>query len=362
MFNKNILLLLVIIFIGGCTNQETQPESNNETETSAQLEVNDQLESEVLAIELQIPWSIAKAGETIFISERQGTIVKVEEDGTETRNDVQVNEPVLAYGEGGFLGLALHPDFNNTKLAFAYHTYGTEQNVRNRIIQIRYNEEDGWKEENVLLDDIPGAIHHNGGRLMVGPDNKLYATVGDVNVPESAQDQDSLSGSILRLNLDGTVPEDNPFSNSYVYSYGHRNPQGIAWEPETKVMYASEHGPSAHDEINIIEPGKNYGWPVIIGDEEAEGMEVPLFHSYEQTWAPSGMVFNNEKLYVANLRGEAIRGFDLTDMEESIFWEGNGRIRDIFLDGNQLYFVTNNTDGRGNPSPDDDQLILVTID
>jgi glucose/arabinose dehydrogenase len=166
-----------------------------------------------------------------------------------------------------------------------------------------------------MLDGIPGDTNHNGGRIKVGPDGYLYVTTGERYKPELAQDKDSLGGKILRISLDGSIPQDNPWPDSPVYSWGHRNPQGLAWQPDTGVLYSSEHGQSSHDEINIIKPGANYGWPLIEGDETAGkggvSLRLPLLHSGNQTWAPSGMTFITQgpwsgELLVAGLAGEQL--------------------------------------------------------
>ncbi|WP_404467944.1 PQQ-dependent sugar dehydrogenase [Sutcliffiella horikoshii] len=362
-----LTIALLCLFLAGCTSGvEPENESNKEvleTNTSPDKDVKDELFSitnkEVMATKLNVPWSISKSEDTFFITERTGKIVKIDKEGMK-REDIQLDKPLLVYGEGGLLGMELHPDFQENGLAFAYHTYGTEEKVKNRIVTLKYDGTE-WKETGVLLEDIDGAIYHNGGRVKIGPDDKLYVTAGDANDPESAQNKELLTGSILRMNLDGTVPEDNPFPGSYVYSYGHRNPQGLAWDKETGEMYASEHGPSAFDEINIIKKGKNYGWPTYTGDEHAEGVEAPLFHSGTDTWAPSGIVVENGILYAASLRGEMVRAFDINFKQQSILWKDNGRIRDVWKEGDSIYFITNNTDGRGNPVPEDDQLIKLEL-
>ena len=344
---------------------EPENESNKvqETTTSPEKDVKNQQFSvdnkDVIATKLNVPWSITKSGDTFFITERTGKIVKIDREGM-IREDIQLEKPLLIYGEGGLLGMELHPDFQENGLAFAYHTYGTEDKVKNRIVTLSYDGT-GWKETGVLLENIDGAIYHNGGRVKIGPDKKLYVTVGDANKPDSAQNKELLTGSILRMNLDGTIPDDNPFPDSYIYSYGHRNPQGIAWDTATGEMYASEHGPSAFDEINLIKKGKNYGWPIYTGDEDSEKVEAPLFHSGTDTWAPSGIVIKNGIIYSASLRGEMVRAFDISSKQQSILWKDNGRIRDVWKEEDSIYFITNNTDGRGNPVPDDDQLIKLEL-
>ncbi|WP_246860915.1 PQQ-dependent sugar dehydrogenase [Bacillus sp. REN3] len=314
---------------------------------------------EIIAENLDVPWSINKLGETFYLSERGGTIVKVE-GGKTSRQPVALKKGLSQASEAGLLGFVLAPGFNQSQKAFAYYTYKNGSGQFNRIVELTL--EDGeWKEGQLLLDKIPSGRFHHGGRLKLGPDGKLYATAGDAATrPEIAQDLDSLGGKILRLNLDGSAPDDNPFKDSYVYSYGHRNPQGLAWD-KGGMMYASEHGPSAHDEINLIKPGNNYGWPEITGTEKKEGMETPLFQSGDDTWAPSGMAVHNGKLYVASLRGTAVRAFDVGAKSSKEVVTGVGRIRDVFIEGDYLYFISNNTDGRGTPAAGDDKLFRIKL-
>jgi len=253
----------------------------------------------------------------------------------------------------------LDPDFAENQKAYAYYTYAGEDGGQfNRVVALSANGA-GWSENQVLLDKIPSAAYHHGGRIELGPDGKLYITSGDGTHPETAQDVNSLNGKILRMNVDGTIPDDNPFPDSYVYSYGHRNPQGLAWMDGG--LYASEHGQSAHDEINQIKPGANYGWPVIQGNEKQAGMETPLFQSSDETWAPSGMEAYNGKLYAAALRGNAIREYDVKNNQTKAVITGFGRIRDVLVDGEYLYFVSNNLDGRGTPDESDDKLYRVLL-
>ncbi|KAA0546281.1 PQQ-dependent sugar dehydrogenase [Bacillus sp. BGMRC 2118] len=326
------------------------------------LEVNDVFarQAEVMAIELEIPWNIAKDGESIYISQRPGSIIKVDEaTGGKITQQIQVTKDIHHEGEGGLLGFLLAPDFLQSKQAYAYHTYKEKEHIFNRIIllKLRNNE---WIEQNVILDRIPGGRIHNGGRMKVGPDRKLYVTAGDAGNPDSAQDIHSLGGKILRLNVDGSIPSDNPFQGSYVYSYGHRNPQGLAWD-EKERLFSSEHGQSAHDEINIIEAGMNYGWPIIEGDQKAPNMKTPFYHTGNTTWAPSGIEIKNNLLYVATLRGESLKVLNVTNKSVETVIEGVGRLRDVLLDENRLYTITNNRDGRGNPREEDDQLLRLSL-
>ena len=282
------------------------------------------------------------------------------ENGEIERQSVELEKELATASEAGLLGFVLAPDFRESNTAYAYYTYRDNTGQFNRIITLRL-EDNVWWEENLLLDKIPSGSYHHGGRLKIGPDGKLYATAGDASERELAQDPDSLGGKILRMNLDGSIPSDNPFQNSYVYSYGHRNPQGIAWSSDG-MLYASEHGNCANDEVNKIEGGQNYGWPIIEGHEEEEGMVSPLFTSGDEaTWAPSGMGHYNGNLYVAALRGEAILGFDPETGEQWEVITKLGRIRDVLIEDNYLYFITNNTDGRGAPQENDDKLYRISL-
>ena len=313
---------------------------------------------ETVAQGLDTPWSIARSDDVFYLSERPGKIIKI--DGNKkTEQQVDLEKEVSTAAEAGLLGFVLAPDFKDSQEAYAYYTY--EDNGQfNRIVKLKL-ENDTWKEEEVLIDKIPSGQYHHGGRLKIGPDDKLYATTGDASDEQNAQDKDTLGGKILRINLDGSKPKDNPMSNSYVYSYGHRNPQGLVWTPDGQ-MYASEHGNQANDEINEIKEGHNYGWPVIEGNEENNNMETPIFTSgSDDTWAPSGIAFKDGIIYSAALRGEGIMKFDVEKDEMKKVATKYGRIRDVYIVNNDLYFVSNNTDGRGNPSQNDDKMYKVSL-
>jgi glucose/arabinose dehydrogenase len=345
------MLLMVMLLVSGC--------SSVEKEDPGDEAIVLQQDVEVVAENLSVPWSINKVDGAFYISERTGSIAVIK-DGNVERQQVVLRKPLAEAAEAGLLGFVLAPDFAASKQAYAYYTYSEGDEQFNRVVILK-NDGTSWTEADILLDRIPSAAYHHGGRIKLGPDDKLYITTGDATVKDSAQDRASLNGKILRMNLDGTIPRDNPFgADSYVYSYGHRNPQGLVWIGST--LYASEHGQSAHDEINVIKPGANYGWPVIEGRQKQSGMETPLFQSGDETWAPSGMAASgDEKLYVAALRGNAVREYDLKKDRTKPVITGLGRIRDVYIDGDYLYFVSNNTDGRGTPDDQDDKLYRVLL-
>ncbi len=282
-------------------------------------------------------------------------------------------------GEGGLMGLAVHPRFPAPPFVYAMHTYRDDGRTGNRVIRL-IDEGDRARFDRVIVDGIPGAPLHNGGRIGFGPDGMLYVTTGEVFDAERAQDLKSLGGKILRVTADGQVPADNPFPGSPVWSYGHRNPQGLAWHPATGELFASEHGPSgeygvsAHDEINVVRRGANYGWPRAVGAPGVAPYVDPIVAWKETAVPPAGIAFWRGDLYLAALgAGSLIRigvargvyhtsaGWRVTRIERW-FAEGPrasvlGRLRAVRVgpDG-LLYFTTSNRDGRGNPRPGDDKI------
>ncbi|TYS17967.1 PQQ-dependent sugar dehydrogenase [Rossellomorea vietnamensis] len=348
-------LSLCCLLLASCSNSPSEQPGEPETQETTSRENPD---VEVAAENLEVPWSINKAGNTIYINERTGGIIELK-DGEAARMDVSLKEPLAQVPEAGFLGFVLHPQFPDNPSAFGYYTYQNSSSPHNRVVVLNLEGEE-WKEGETLLDDIPSGQYHHGGRLEIGPDNKLYITTGDATEEDIAQDQQSLGGKILRMNLDGSVPKDNPFGDSYVFSYGHRNPQGLAWT-EAGELYSTEHGPSAMDEINLIQAGANYGWPVMTGDKERDGMQPPVIHSGNDTWAPSGAAIHENQLYFAALRGQGVKKLSLDSGEVEDVLSGFGRIRDVFIEEEILYFVSNNTDGRGSPAEGDDKLYRVPL-
>ncbi|HXG04961.1 MAG TPA: PQQ-dependent sugar dehydrogenase [Candidatus Binatia bacterium] len=314
---------------------------------------------------LQVPWALAFAPDgSLWLTERPGRIRVVRDGRLDPRPVATL--PAAAVGEGGLMGLALDPDFTRTGWLYTCYTMEKSGGLINRIVRLTVR--DGRAgEERVLVDDIPGASVHDGCRLKFGPDGKLYATTGDAGRRQLSQQRDSLAGKILRMNSDGSAPADNPFPGSLVWALGIRNSQGIAWDPAGR-LWASEHGPSGfpggHDEINLIEPGKNYGWPEVYGKGEDSRFVDPVIESGRSTWAPGGIAVLDDHLYVACLRGRrllrmAIRDGRIADVSA---WLGgtHGRLRDVVVgpDG-ALYVATSNRDGRGTAADDDDRVLRV---
>ena len=331
---------------------------------------------EIIADNLTIPWSIdwTSDGKTFF-TERNGNLRIIE-------NEVLTKEPMMSLEvggvEGGLLGITVDPNYSENNYIYLYYTYNEFLSSSNKVVRYIVDDKE-LREDRILIDKIPAGPFHDGGRILFGPDKKLYITTGEAGNPGLSQDLNSLGGKILRINSDGTVPEDNPFENSAIYSIGHRNPQGIDWD-ESGNLVATEHGPSglrgvAHDEINVIIPGANYGWPDIIGDESAEGLQNPILHSGDDTWAPSGAEFYSGdkipewtgKYFVATLRGSHLHmiDFDLQNnrivSHQKLFQDEFGRLRDVATgpDG-FLYILTSNQDGRGTPQPGDDRILRIS--
>jgi glucose/arabinose dehydrogenase len=324
---------------------------------------------DVVAANLQIPWSLVFAPDgRLFVTERPGR-VRIVDLAARTMATALTLEDSLQDGEAGTLGLALDPSFASNRLAYLYYTARVSGGAVNRVV--RFREVSGQLGERVvLLDNIPAAGIHDGGRIRFGPDGLLYITAGDAASSSLAQDAASLAGKILRINRDGTTPRDNPFS-SPVYSYGHRNPQGIDWHPATGDLWASEHGNAGNDEINVIERGVNYGWPRIEGNQSMAGMQTPITF-YSPAIAPSGASFYRgqrfpafvNNFFVATLRGTHIRRIRIDSnsprrlVAQEALLEGRfGRIRDVISgpDG-LLYFATSNNDGRGSVTSSDDRI------
>lgn len=317
---------------------------------------------EVVARGLEVPWALAFAPEgRLYVTERPGRL-RVVRDGRLDPTPV-ATLAVAAVGEGGLLGLALDPAFGENGHLYVCYTAAGRGGLINRVSRLTLRDGRAGGER-VLVDDLPGAAVHDGCRLKFGADGKLYVSTGDAGEPRLAQGVDSLAGKVLRLNRDGSAPGDNPFPGSPIYSLGHRNPQGLAWDGAGR-LFAAEHGPSGRDEVNQILPGRNYGWPEASGRGASGRFMDPVLDSGSDTWAPSGIAFFGDDLFVAALRGRRLLrltfGPDLSVVRVTPLLErAYGRLRDVVAgpDG-ALYMTTSNRDGRGSPAADDDRILRV---
>ncbi|WP_233199876.1 sorbosone dehydrogenase family protein [Cryobacterium sp. N22] len=322
----------------------------------------------VIAEGLDAPWSILRlpSGATL-INERDTALVRelLPDGGLRDAGRVDGVEP---RGEGGLLGLAFlaaadaeaEPDTPDAGWVYAYFTAASD----NRIVRMPLTGTAGalgLGDPETVLSGIPSASNHNGGRIGFGPDGLLYATAGDAGEAGNAQDLGSLGGKILRMTPTGEVPADNPFG-SLVYSYGHRNPQGIAWDSSGE-LWASEFGQNTWDELNLITAGGNFGWPEAEGAGGGAGLIDPVQQWSTAEASPSGLAIVNDTLFLAALRGERLWRVDpSTGTVDGWFVNSFGRLRDVVSgpDGT-LWFVSNNTDGRGAPAPGDDRLYQVQV-
>ncbi|OGI22449.1 MAG: hypothetical protein A2808_03030 [Candidatus Moranbacteria bacterium RIFCSPHIGHO2_01_FULL_55_24] len=333
--------------------------------------------TETVAEGLVVPWSLAFTAENrMLVTERPGRVRAIV-DGELLEKPLYTFKDVSSTGEEGLMGLAIDPHYAENRYLYVSYAYGSP--LRVKVVRLK-DEGEALSEPTVILDKIPAAQYHAGSRLKFGPDKALYITTGDATDKALAQNMQSLAGKILRINTDGSIPEDNPDPASLVYSYGHRNPQGIAWDPYSGEMYATEHGPSVFDgpaggdEVNHIMPGANYGWPLVSHEKKLDGTEEPLL-LFTPAIAPSGATFYSSdkipqftgKFFWTALKGEGVfmGTVDVEDPDDFDDYEklpnlDYGRIRDIVEgpDG-ALYFLTSNRDGRGKPQAGDDKVIRL---
>lgn len=322
---------------------------------------------EIIAKGLQAPRSIdiSKEGR-IFISEKRGSI-RVVDNGTiltEPVGDIKAEN----IGDAGLLGLTLHPNFTQNHLFYVYYTYSNSTGLFNKVLMLKESN-NRIIDSKTILDGIPGNDYRDGGRIKFGLDGKLYVSTGDASIPELSQDLNSLAGKILRINEDGTIPQDNPFSNSAVYAYGFRNAQGLAWAPNSGALYSSDQGGAGNDEINLISPGKNYGWP----HEECnssgdDNRYTPPLVCFNPSLEPSGIAFAfsnklgyQNHLIVATLKGSHLRDIDFDSGSQNTILVGYGRIIDLVeSEDGSIYVLTSNTDGRALPQQGDDKILRLT--
>jgi len=317
-----------------------------------------------LAENLDKPRAIAVSDDRIFVTEKDGLIRVIQ-------NNILLESPLATLRsadvfDGGLLGIALHPNFLNNHYMYVFLTYDEDGNLWNKILRITESENKLQNAE-TIFDKIPGSSFTNGGFIKFGPDEKLYIGTGTVSdASHLPQDLNSLSGKILRLNDDGTIPNDNPFTDSPIYSLGHRNPQGMTWDDDGN-LFVAEFGPEKNDEINLIQSGKNYGWPEqqCSSDENFENAIL----CYDPSIEPGGILFYSGDILdfespfiMASMRAANLYQLDFEEglsSQKSIL-SGVGRVRDVVQgpDGS-LYVITSNTDGKGFPDSMDDKLLRI---
>jgi glucose/arabinose dehydrogenase len=306
-----------------------------------------------IATGLDVPWGIALLSDSsALIAERDSAAVKRLAAGAVT--DAGVVAGVAARGEGGLLGLA-----TAGQTVFAYITTGGD----NRVVRMGF---DGTRltGQSPIFTGIPAGTRHDGGRIAFGPDGKLYVATGETGNTDLAQDKSSLGGKILRINADGSIPSDNPDPGSAVWSYGHRNIQGLAWDSGGR-LWATEYGADKVDELNLIRPGGNYGWPIAEGRSDDPGFVNPVIEWATGDASPSGLAYFGGSLWVACLRGERlyqipVGGDGTVGAPTALFAGQYGRLRTaVPAPDGSLWFSTSNRDGRGGPRPGDDRILQV---
>jgi glucose/arabinose dehydrogenase len=381
---KSVSLLALVVVAqtispDACSNRP--PQSPPQSPPADTLPITDQFTTQdglrlgvqTIVTNVEIPWSLAFAPDgRLFFTERAGR-VRVYQNGQLVPDPALVVSDVRHEGEGGLLGIALHPDFAQNRFVYLLYTADTPAGRRNRLA--RYREVNNTLGDRaILLESIAAAGIHNGGRIRFGPDGLLYLTMGDAANTALSQMLSSPNGKVLRLNDDGSAASGNPFA-SEVWTWGHRNPQGLDWHPTTGDLWATEHGATANDEINLLRQGRNYGWPVIEGAATRPDMEAPVRFFAPSSVAPSGASFYTaarmaglqSNFFFGTLAGRHIHrvildAADPTRIASTERWlDGRfGRIRDVVTgpDG-ALYFCTNNRDGRGSPVSTDDRIARI---
>ena len=365
------ILLLPLLLLAACAQGTASVPSAEVPESGRPAVTEKGLLVETLVTGLEAPWEVAFAPDgRVFITERSGKIRILEND--EIRDEPYADLPVEEMGEGGLLGLAFDPEFEENGYIYAYYTTKTAVGEpRNRLV--RLVEKDGVARQDAYYVEGPAADVNDGGRVAIGPDGKLYATFGVTADNNWAQDPVLIAGKIVRLERDGTVPEDNPFPESPIYASGFLNPQGLAWDGAGN-LYATDRGPDGYDEVNLVRPGGNYGWPVVMGVGGAPEYVDPILESGTEDWGPSGATFIEEgpwadSLVFAGLRGRSLHRVEIDPADparvvgqEEYLEKDYGRLRTVKQgpDG-ALYILSSNRDGRGEPAPEDDRLLKVTI-
>jgi glucose/arabinose dehydrogenase len=335
------------------------------------------------AVQLDTPWEMVfDPNGNLLVTQRPGSVVMIDKNKNK-KVWINMDSIVAEVGESGLFGIELDPEYTqNGYIYFAYTYTAVESPIRLLARIVRYKNNDGTPVfDKILLDSIRANNRHNIGALEFGPDGMLYCTSGETYAPELAQDMSSLNGKILRMTRDGDVPADNPFPGSYIYSLGHRNPQGLAFQPGTNALWSTEHGPSEEqgccmDEINLIKAGKNYGWPLIRGNQQQAGLESPVYYSGDTvTWAPTGGLFVTQGNWAGSMLFTGLRGQALyravfntndpskIDRVERYLYQTFGRLRNVVEgpDG-RIYIAVSNQDGMGDPLTIDDRIVVMTQD
>jgi len=333
---------------------------------------------------LDIPWEIQWGSDNyLWVTERFGRVSRVDPETGAQDVILDISDQVIQSGESGMLGMVLHPDFGGNPFVYLAYTYPDGSDIKERIVRFEYNGS-MLVNETYLLNNIPGSYNHNGCRLIISADMKLYVTTGDALNQPAAQDINNLAGKVLRINLDGSIPADNPFgSDNPVWSYGHRNAQGL-FQGQNGMLYSSEHGPSTDDEFNIIEPGNNYGWPEVHGfcDQPweqnfcaANDVYEPVFawtptiaasdiiiydHPAIPEWQGSVLMttLKNKRIYELELDGTGTEVL----AEKQFFNDYWGRLRDVCVDPDGAIYLATNGDSWSNTDPFTHSIIKVWND
>jgi glucose/arabinose dehydrogenase len=316
---------------------------------------------EVYAENLEVPWEVAfLPNNDMLVTLRKGELLVFRNKNIILRFNI---DGVNAEGEGGLLGIAVHPNFNDNGYIYLYYTSKNGKNFENKVERFVYRDSKLEKDK-IILSDIRGNIYHNAGKISFGPDNFLYITAGDALNEPLAQNKSVLAGKILRVDSDGSSPSDNPFKNP-IYSYGHRNPQGLAWDNEAN-LWSTEHGQSGlnsgQDELNMIQKGGNYGWPIARGSQEFQSYISPTIQSGDKTtWAPGDTEYFAGNIFFTGLRGAGIYKYDILGKNLTKYLENEyGRLRAITLGPDGFFYVTtSNTDGRGTAKDNDDKILKI---
>ncbi|MFI1869333.1 PQQ-dependent sugar dehydrogenase [Streptomyces jumonjinensis] len=316
---------------------------------------------------LNSPWGATALpdGDLLISSRDEGTITRVDaESGKKT--EIGSVPGVSPGGEGGLMGLALSPDFASDRQLYAYFTTESDNRVARMLFDERKAAGKQLGAPDTILRDIPKGVIHNGGRIAFGPDKMLYAGTGETGETGLSQDPKSLGGKILRMTPDGRPAPDNPEPGSLVYSLGHRNVQGLAWDAEGR-LWASEFGQNTWDELNLIEPGKNYGWPEVEGRSDDSRFVNPVAQWRPDEASPSGIAYAKGSIWMAALRGERLwriplSGRELAARPQAFLKEEYGRLRTVLaVGGSGLWLVTSETDGRGTPEAGDDRILRLKV-